>query len=306
MSIFFERLNGTGKSGRVNLINLQDKLPELYSEMLASQNRDMADWDSLHIDENKLASFYARVSPIMMNECLSANDNLTFFRELRQCSYAEKCKYTYGYISLFNALCASLQRFPTMNEYWKFWEQKNHSAIAEELNDQLAYSAITQKMQNAGESYDKCKQQFMNGLQLRAKRFYCAAIREIDTMLTVAQDIPGEYEGYQVFMHPLIDSVCKYDAIVLTPEKEAVALAICLESPMSSRNIERKADQIPKYFKPLVTRAVGFDISMKTYDKGITIASRQEKENLRLAMSGDRYMVRSMNQLYTWKNSVTV
>lgn len=303
MDHFYSNLNQVGKSGKINLINLEEHMPQLLRSMQDSRSRDMTDWQKIGIEHKRLSAFYGRLTQESIQTCLDENSDLGFFKTLKRCPEAEKCRYNYTYLTTFSSLCARILRLPTVEEFWRYWVHMNMDAIQTELKTDAGYSALNSIVERTGKSEIESKRMFKDGLELRAKRFYCAAIRELDAMLSMASEIPDEYEGYKVFAHPLVDSICKYDAIVLTPDRKAIAVAICLESTESANNVLRKANEIPTYFKPTVDMAIGFDISMKSHYPGITIASDQEKYRCKLALQGDPATIRRMNPQYTWKNS---
>ena len=299
---------------KVNLLKISDLPEELILHLKSS--KEYPKIKNVSVNFNDLNSFYQNLSFEQLKNHIDSLPGMDYYKTLKKCSYVENDRlffYNVKYCIVFNKMASEIG-LGNPDLFWDYWYKLNSSAMQSHLklvfpNKYYTSIALDLKREKPYLTDDQVIKTILEGAELRAKRAYCAMLRELYvTMYLTRSLIDSEghkYDPLKVLIHPILDSLCRIDALIVSPKMGLVGLAIHLNSKQSNEAVGVKSGLIPIEFRNMVNHILGFgiDINYSELSEGrIILPSDKKLLMLRKALEGEEQSYNMLVDAYTWKN----
>lgn len=279
---------GTG----VRMIKSGQFFPDVWSYIKKNPNTKI--WNNLKINEDNLEYVFLHLNTNDIKAHVEKADGMNFFGKLRECKQVEDdllFQWDTKYVMAFFKMIDQYQSLGSPDLFWKTWMECNEKSM--NFNTSINQTSPTSALMREEKiTQSEAKELIVEGAQYRCKRNYAAFVREMYVLLSLGE-ANHQGEGMRVFWHPLWDTVCKCDAIVVPDKFEkmgVVGLAVYLKSRRSNRNASIKSNLMPKIYTDSMHHIMSLPVPIDSgaYKSGkIILPSDSDLAELKLALNGD-------------------
>ena len=330
MSILHDKLIANGEKNRINIIDISKEAlgDDLYS--MLSETKWFRRWTELNVDQQEFSDLGEKLLNFdNLNSFCHNLGELDWRTRLRGCedilveqdtTFKNDCSYVYTFI--LNMM--NLKAIPTPDQFWNFWQIVNCEAMTHNLdanwqenttiilwlerhtpeirvinqrlfNNLTLFAKDTEEVRNYWALMDKARDSILKAAEYRCKKAYCAILRELYLLSYFTFGAPEEeglpsFPALTVWWHPVIDMVCKADAVVINEENKVIALAVYLDTRKSQDWARKKAKGIPKAFADEMNIILSAPIKLdkKAMDKNeIVLPEAQSMMYFRMMLGGN-------------------
>jgi hypothetical protein len=310
MDNFREYLIKRSKPNKVNIINLNpDILGVVYDEL--KNKMWFKIWENLNIDHNELESlcdkkfdfYYLKEFCNNLGELDWRVKLKTSELDLVEKDNTFRADVSYNYAFILSMML--LKEIPSPEQFWQHWYIFNNEAMSKNLNINWEnnstlvkwikeYRPRIEELKSTHEDafwvftkdtlevieywkiFDEARQKILNAAEYRCKKAYCALLRELYLVSYLASDENSDLVSKPliVWWHPVVDIVCKTDAVVYSPtDSKLIALAVYLKTRKSYEYAYKKAASIPTIFGNEMDRILSapVEVNKKAYDNNTIV-----------------------------------